>query len=80
MKIYSTECFVKKYKNLPQHLQKRTDKSLNFLLKNLLHPSLRAKKYDETRGIWQARIDQKYRFYFLIEKDNYILLDIKRHK
>ncbi len=80
MKIYPTERFIERYKKLSPLLKKKTDKALNFLLKNLIYPSLKAKKYDETRGIWQARIDQKYRFYFLIEKDNYILLDIKRHK
>jgi len=42
--------------------------------------SLRAKKYDKERNIWQARASQGYRFYFLIEKDIYILLDARPHK
>jgi hypothetical protein len=41
------------------------------------HPSLRAKKYDTER--WQARVTRDWRFYFRIEGDSYILLDIMRH-
>jgi Txe/YoeB family toxin of Txe-Axe toxin-antitoxin module len=54
-------------------------KQINYLLNNIRHPSLHAKKYDESLGIWQARVNTKIRFYFLIENDSYILLDIKNH-
>jgi plasmid maintenance system killer protein len=40
---------------------------------------LRAKKYDETNAIWQARINRDWRFYFKIEKDRYYLLDMIPH-
>ena len=30
------------------------------------HPSLHAKKYDESTGLWQARANQSWRFYFTI--------------
>jgi len=48
-------------------------------LKDLRHPSLHAKKYNETDDIWQARVDKNVRFYFLIKSDVYILLDIVHH-
>lgn len=75
---------------LPQHLKEKLSafpvvvqtkfwKQISLLLKNPRHPSLRAKKYSESENIWQARIDQNYRFYFRIEKDLYVLLDIKSH-
>lgn len=54
-------------------------KQIGYLLRDLRHPSLRAKKYDESRGIWQARIDKNVRLYFLIEGDQYILLEIREH-
>ena len=41
--------------------------------------SLRAKKYDEARDIWQARVDSGWRFYFRIEGDTYILETIRPH-
>jgi len=59
--------------------QARLEKQLAFLLGNLRHPSLRAKKYDESRGIWQARVDRDYRFYFLIEEDTYLILSVIPH-
>lgn len=80
MRIHPTEHFTERYEQLPQQLQKKIDKALRFLLRDLHHPSLRAKKYDEARDIWQARVDEKYRLYFLIKKDTYILLNIKPHE
>ena len=38
-----------------------------------------AKKYDEARGIWQARVTLNWRFYFTIEGDTYTLLTIRSH-
>ena len=34
---------------------------------------VRAKKYDESRGLWQARVTDDWRFYFTIEGDAYVL-------
>ncbi len=42
-------------------------------------PSLRAKKYDEARNIWQARVSRDWRLYFVIEEDVYYLLDVMPH-
>lgn len=61
-------------------IQKTFEKQLRFLLTNIRHPSLRAKKYDETAGVWQARVTDNVRFYFTIQDDMYLLLDIEKHK
>jgi len=50
-----------------------------FLLQNLRHPSLRAKKYDEAKDRWQARVTKDWRFYFFIHDNVYVLQDITRH-
>jgi mRNA-degrading endonuclease RelE of RelBE toxin-antitoxin system len=71
--------FHKQYQKLSKDRQAKFDKQLDFLLSNLRHPSLRAKKYDEAKDIWQARVDNDYRFYFTIEGDSYILLSIIPH-
>lgn len=55
-------------------------KQAGYLLKNLQHPSLRAKKYDETAGVWQARVTKGWRFYFTIDRDTYYLIDIRKHR
>ena len=49
------------------------------LLTGLSYPSLHAKKYDETRGIWQARVNRDWRFYFTIEGDAYHFQGITPH-
>jgi mRNA interferase RelE/StbE len=71
--------FRKQYQKLSEDRQTKFDKQLTFLLSNLRHPSLRAKKYDEANDIWQARVDDDYRFYFQIDGGTYILLSIIPH-
>jgi len=79
MKVSSTPHFKKCFKSLPVEIKQKFKKQIDFLLENLRHPSLRCKKYDEKREIWQARVNRRYRFYFLIKGDTYILLEIKPH-
>jgi hypothetical protein len=42
-------------------------------------PSLRAKKYEERTGLWQARINDDWRMFFTIEGDAYVLRAITPH-
>ena len=72
--------FRKQYQQLSIERQAKLDKQLGFLLANLRHPSLRAKKYDEANDIWQARVDDGYRFYFQIDGETYLLLSIIPHQ
>jgi hypothetical protein len=57
-------------------VQKAFIKQINFLARDLGHPSLHAKKYDEAQDRWQARIDGDWRFYFRIDKDTYRITQI----
>ena len=79
MKIFLTPKADRDYEALPPNLQARVKKQFEFLLTDLRHPSIRAKKYDENRDIWQGRVNRSYRFYFRIEDDNYIILAIIPH-
>ncbi len=65
--------------DLPEAIRKAFDKQVGFLLFDLRHPSLRAKKYDATRGVWQARVTGSWRFYFVIKGDVYRVLSIIPH-
>ena len=67
------------YREASPAIQRAFDRRLVFLLRDLRHPSLRAKKYDEARNIWQARITKGWRFYFSIDGDTYIILSITPH-
>lgn len=76
--LYSPE-FKRALNRCSTSVQNKFYKQVGYLLRDLRYPSLRAKKYDESEDIWQARVDQNYRFYFLIERDTYVLLDICPH-
>ncbi len=52
---------------------------MDFFETNLKHPSLHAKKYDDSRDLWQARVNSNWRFYFVIAGDTYVITDIIPH-
>ena len=79
MRLSYTERFRKSYTSAPANIQRAFDRRVAFLVRNLRHPSLRAKKYDESQDIWQARVNGGWRFYFKIEGDIYILIDMIPH-
>ena len=79
MKLLYSPRFQRQYDEAPGHVQKAFDKQARFLLENVRHPSLRAKKYDEAGNIWQARVTRHWRFYFTIEDDTYHLHTIIPH-
>ncbi|HET6204596.1 MAG TPA: hypothetical protein VFI25_17525 [Planctomycetota bacterium] len=79
MEARYTDRFRRSYRAAPEPVRKTFERRLGLLLGDLRHPSLRAKKYDEARDVWQARVDRSWRFYFTIEEDTYVLLDITPH-
>ena len=79
MKHAFSERFIRQYRALTPALKAKVDKQIAFLVANLHHPSLRAKKYDEANNVWQARVDDSYRFYFKIEGDTYLILSLIPH-
>jgi hypothetical protein len=55
MKLLPTAHFERNYAKAPQAVQRAFDKQSLLPLSELHHPSLRAKNYDESRGIRRAR-------------------------
>jgi len=76
--VYSRR-FLRCLESAPPAVQRAFFKQLLFLEQDLHHPSLRAKKYDESIGLWQARVNLGWRFYFTIESHEYHLHEIKPH-
>ena len=76
--VYSKHC-LEAVRGAPPAVRAAFEKQLGFLEKNLRHPSLRTKKYNESSGLWQARVNRDWRFYFTIEGDEYHLHEIKPH-
>ena len=79
MKVFFTPHFQRSYNKLSAKIKKAFDKQFGFLLGDIRHPSLRIKKYDESRGLFQGRATDSHRFYFEIKKDIYIFHEIRTH-
>jgi hypothetical protein len=79
MNIHLSQRAIEQLAAAPVPVQKAFIKQLNFLARNLGHPSLHAKKYDEARDRWQARINDDWRFYFTIMGDTYRISELMPH-
>ena len=80
MKTRTTRHFDRAFLKFPAQVRRLYNKQVSFLVIDIRHPSLRAKKYDETEGVWQMRVTNNIRAYFLIQGDVYIFLDIEKHR
>jgi plasmid maintenance system killer protein len=74
-----TPAAVRSYVAAPAAVRKAFDKQVRLLVENLYHPSLHAKKFDESEDLWQARVNRSWRFYFNIAGDTYVIRDIMPH-
>jgi mRNA interferase RelE/StbE len=79
MKLVYTKTALESLQDLPFAIRKAFYKQAGFLLADLHHPSLRAKKYSEAEDKWQARVNKSWRFYFKIVGDTYLIEDITPH-
>jgi mRNA interferase RelE/StbE len=79
MKIVLSDRAAVAIADAPRPIRKAFHKQIAFLERDLQHPSLHAKKYDEARNIWQARVNKDWRFYFKIVDDTYVIRDVVPH-
>ena len=79
MNVLLRERAIEALATAPLPVQKAFIKQINFLVRDLRHPSLHAKKYDETEGKWQGRVTGDWRFYFKIEGGTYQIFDLTPH-
>jgi len=79
MQLIQTTHFERDYKRLPPTIQKRTDEKLKLLVQNLSHPSLRVRRVQKYKGVFEGSITKDYRFFFQIATEGYILLRIGKH-
>ena len=79
MKVLHSKAASRAFADAPVDVQRAFLKQVAFLKDNVHHPSLRAKKYDESRDLWQARVNRDWRFYFTIHGDTYQIEDIIPH-
>ena len=79
-----TERFLKAFRSLPVDIQTKALKALALFEQNQRHPSLHVKKMEERDGIWEVRVDLKYRFTVHYEKSKHgesicVLRNIDNH-
>ena len=79
MNILLSQRAIEALAGAPLAVQKAFIKQLKFLSRDLRHPSLHAKKFDESQDRWQARVNEGWRFYFKIEGEIYRILDLTPH-
>ncbi len=79
MKSSTTAHFDRAFEEFSVEVQRAFRKQIRYLIVDIRHPSLRAKKYDEATDVWQARVTGNVRFYFQIKGDTYRLLNIRKH-
>ena len=77
MKVVYSHAVIEALGNAPPTVRKAFFKQVTFLVRDLHHPSLHAKKYDESSDRWQARVNKDWRFYFKIVDDTYRILKVK---
>lgn len=79
MEIVLSDRAIEALAEAPPAVLRAFEKQLRFLAGNIQHPSLRAKKYDEAKDLWQARVNRDWRFYFTITDDKYRIEDVIPH-
>jgi len=79
LKRQYTTHFQRAFRAAPPRIQSAFEKQSGLLLSDPRHPSLRAKKFEESTGVWQARVTGSWRMYFKIVGDTYEFLDIISH-
>ena len=79
MRVENSVAVIQALQAAPEAVRRAFFKQIALLQNNLRHPSLRAKKYDEASAIWQARVNNSWRFYFTIVGDTYRILKLIPH-
>ena len=79
MKLARTDRFKKAYKKLTEEEKKAADKALSFLASDMGHPSLRVRKIEGTKGIWEASASKSIRLSFELRDDTLVLRNIGDH-
>jgi len=79
MRLERTAQFKRDFVSLPEEIRRRIEKQLAILLQNPRHPSLRIKRMEGIRDIWEGRITKSYRFTFQMKGYTCILRRVGRH-
>ena len=62
------ERFKRAFQSLPKEVQKKVVRALRLMAEDMFYPSLVVKKVQGYTGVWEARVDIKYRLTFQVEQ------------
>jgi mRNA-degrading endonuclease RelE of RelBE toxin-antitoxin system len=79
MEVFLTEQFERAYQEISDAERRSVRKALILLGENLRHPSLRVKKMEGKRDIWEARPSKRLRMTFELVKGTVILRNLGEH-
>lgn len=79
MPIIFSERFVRAYDRLPEEMQKKVKKVLRLLDDDPRHPSLQVHSIRRHPGVYEARVDLKYRLSFEFSGQDKILRNVDNH-
>lgn len=79
MRFQRTERFKRMYKKLDLDQQKAIKRALSLMSDNINHPSLRVKRIQGAKGIWEASATMGLRITFDREGDTIILRNCGEH-
>jgi mRNA-degrading endonuclease RelE of RelBE toxin-antitoxin system len=79
MPLVFTERFLRAYDRLSPELRSKVKKALRLLDENPRHPSLHVHPIKGVRGIYEARVDQKYRMSFEFDGERRIMRNVDNH-
>lgn len=79
MDVEHSAASAKAFVEAPRAVQRAFLKQAALLKENMHHASLRAKKYGGAPDLWQARVNQDWRFYFRIAGDVYLITNSIPH-
>ena len=76
LRLTRTERFKKSVLNLDKRTREKLKKKLQLLVNDPRYPSLRVKKIKGTRSIFEARVEDSYRFTFEYGEKKEIILRV----
>ena len=68
VKLNYSDRFKKDYNDLDDVMKDATDEALRKFMDNPRHPSLKARKMEGYKNVWEARVNSGYRFTYIMEK------------
>jgi mRNA-degrading endonuclease RelE of RelBE toxin-antitoxin system len=79
MPVILSNRFLSAYDRLPLEIRKKVRKALKLLDSNPRHPSLQIHPIKGIQGIYEARIDRKYRMSFQFDGENKVMRNVDNH-